>query len=145
MERMLRCVAISYCWAMSARLHCGNCGKPIVPDEPVWRRYLRGGYCSCCEACAGLNGEWPCRYYPAGLCANCGRRVHLSLTRGRMIYCSDVCREQVRYATARAKRAELRGTRICDNCDETFEPRRSDAKFCSRRLQATRISKACYA
>ena len=56
----LRCVAISYSRAMSARLHCGDCGKPIAPDEPVWRRYLRGGYCSCCEACAGLNGEWPC-------------------------------------------------------------------------------------
>jgi hypothetical protein len=48
-----------------------------------------------------------------------------------MIYCSGVCREQARYAAARAKRADLRGTRICDNCDETFEPRRSDAKFCS--------------
>jgi hypothetical protein len=111
--------------------------------EPVWcRRYaytiapfrLRYGIAPYCTDCNGTNSEFPVVYQWPSACEGCGRTVYRRLDRRyyRRTFCCKQCERQVRAAEARRYRAEVRGaTRICQACGETFEPTRSDAKFCT--------------
>ena len=61
-------------------------------------------------------------------------------------YCSDQCRDDLnrRWQAERKRdqRSEQRTPRPCDQCGESFTPKRSDAKFCSARCRVAAHRKA---
>jgi hypothetical protein len=115
---------------------CGQCGKPIKADAPIWRRRIQLGrdvwdqwrqmVVPCCRDCGARSS----RYHRS--CEGCGRDVYQAM---RVIpsrtFCCMKCEDSARAAEARHRRAEARGTtRTCQACGETFEPTRSDSKYC---------------
>jgi hypothetical protein len=122
--------------AAATASHCAKCGRALAPGEPVWRfrmtHYALFGWshtvAPLCEQCKG--GRW---YRGAKECEGCGRPVHNQMDRvqrGRTL-CSSACRIKAVSAAARSYRRHARGTKVCDSCAETFEPSRTDARFCS--------------
>jgi hypothetical protein len=118
--------------------YCACCGEPFGEGDVIYRRRLNIGRAmmgltdSCivapaCEKHAVL--DWR-RYRRAVPCAGCDRPVR-DLHYRRIVTCSDRCAARVVCLEARARRAENRGTLVCPVCNETFEPTRTDAKFCS--------------
>src|SRR6478735_1743736 len=67
-------------------------------------------------------------------CHVCSRPVALTLNRKvpKIVVCSTACR--TRYKGAREKRRRMIARvikRACEHCGETFQPSRSDARYCS--------------
>jgi endogenous inhibitor of DNA gyrase (YacG/DUF329 family) len=137
---------------------CAHCAHRFQPDEPVWRlcqRLGQGFYGTIvvplCAACWPKASTWPADEFSgpithewvtySGNCVACGRPVHQTdWRRVRHHYCSDRCRNAhspgYQAGLARQARAEARGpSRPCSECGEHFEPRRSDARFCSPRCK----------
>jgi hypothetical protein len=125
--------------ARTAR-HCADCGRALAPQEPVWRHRIslgpgflgfgwRYGVAPCCEQC---RSTWR-PYAPVVPCEGCGRPVHNGRTcrTRRHTFCCEVCKLQAVNADARQKRALTRNTMPCEGCGETFEPKRTDARYCS--------------
>jgi hypothetical protein len=125
-------------------LHCCKCQRPLEAGEPVWLRtrrvaiapYVvrRRGLNAWCGACIKARDvslrELHC-YGDGDPCETCGRPVHYARDVVHT-FCSLDCKLTAIEAKAKAKRREARGeTRECLECNETFEPRRADAKFCS--------------
>jgi hypothetical protein len=127
---------------------CGKCGKPIASGEAVWRfRVTRnswlGGYnhnlAACCQACA--ENDWHSKYLKPKQCSGCGRIVNSELQLQwsakdygyltKPVTCCEACGHKVRLAKQRRKRTDTRGTRECQECGETFEPARTNSRFCS--------------
>jgi hypothetical protein len=118
--------------------NCAKCGRALTADAPVWRAQLPLGYgpfgrwqtkiAPVCEQCAS---KWRAR--PARPCENCQRPVHQenNFRSHRRTFCCEVCEHAARASFARQKRTDVRGTRQCESCGETFEPTRTDARFCS--------------
>ena len=128
---------------------CGRCAEPIKPGEPVWRIYVtvpglfspwRSMLAALCAKCG--KQDWHAACCEPKPCKGCGRTVH-SILRVRWseracryfltkpVVCCEECGHQARLAKQRRKRTRARGTRDCPVCHETFEPTRTDAKFCS--------------
>jgi hypothetical protein len=82
-------------------------------------------------------------------CQGCGRKVHQRarviwdrgvkearrvLRNRKIVACCGECRDKVAKPAAskaaRDRRTAERGTRECEECGETFEPSRTDGKFC---------------
>lgn len=131
---------------------CAKCGDALAPDAPVWRQRVRlgpgffGGHSDTvaplCERC---RADWK-EFRGAEPCENCGRPVHQEYNRRIYLYtfCCSTCERAVRVAEARERRTDARDTRQCRTCGETFEPTRTDARFCSSacRQRAYRRRKA---
>ena len=62
------------------------------------------------------------------ICPHCQSRRH-PRTAHRSVYCTPFCQRAARYAKGREARALE--PRECEQCSETFEPTRSDARYCS--------------
>jgi hypothetical protein len=131
--------------------HCAKCGCTLTPEAAVWITSLpikplfgqRVWYLAApvCEQCAGPRA----RSRPARPCEHCQRLVHhQNRFRGWRTFCCETCESAVHVREARARRAKARGTRQCETCGETFEPTRTDARFCSSpcRQRAYRRRKA---
>jgi hypothetical protein len=99
------------------------------PDDPTVRLEQRETV-PVCDACV-TEAELADATIDA-TCGGCGQRMRLSqwpyphwgVSRCRS--CSDRCAQRAR---RRQRRAELRA--VCAVCNETFSPRRADARFCS--------------
>jgi hypothetical protein len=127
--------------AAAAGEHCGLCDETFAESAVIYRRSVvyppSGGVFAwatvvapACETCASLD-HIP--YLEPVPCQGCGRLVcnETSYRDRRRITCSERCATKALYAEYRHRRAEARGTRVCPICNETFEPPRADAKFCS--------------
>lgn len=130
---------LNICNATHHGSHCAVCARELKPDEPVWREPIQTG-CNFygwakywlaprCRQCA----EGPEGYYEARPCMGCGRTVNTPWHRAhsKITACCEDCRDKAALAAARAVRRKARGHPICPECQETFEPTRSDSKFCS--------------
>jgi hypothetical protein len=120
---------------------CGICNRTLAPHEPVWRRrFTRRSMLGwgtimvpCCEQHNGVGGVFA-DYQKPSPCEGCGRTVHTEWSRRlcRRTFCCEVCEVKARCGEARDKRRQARGaTRVCEQCGETFELTRSDARYCS--------------
>jgi hypothetical protein len=112
---------------------CARCGHEFTPDEPVWRRRLsfgstRWAMAPLCERCRTDR-----QYLEAAPCEGCGRPVHneMGFRPRRRTFCCEDCDKAAVAKAARERRSDARGTRQCDSCGETFEPSRTDARYCS--------------
>jgi hypothetical protein len=129
---------------------CGKCGKSLASDERVCRTRISryGGFggwqhslVALCQECTEQDWHWKYRRMVCKPCEGCGRKVWSEArlrwsdeTNGYLtipVTCCEQCAEKVRLATARGRRRDRRGTHDCQLCGETFEPTRTDAKFCS--------------
>jgi hypothetical protein len=118
---------------------CAKCGCALTPEEPVWRvnlylgrSFLGGRRYSVAPICERCKSKWT-PFRPPQPCLNCGRPVHQGDDFRLRIWtvCCDACGHAARAAIARRRRSKARGTRRCALCGETFEPKRTDALFCS--------------
>jgi hypothetical protein len=119
--------------------HCAQCGCQLKPMVPVWRRRLGLGYgfggwrstvAPVCKRCASSS----CREFAAPQpCEHCARPVHQKWDRvwRRRTFCCESCAKAAVATAARQARSDVRGTRQCDSCGETFDPTRTDARYCS--------------
>jgi hypothetical protein len=104
---------------------CGDCGRDLDPDEPVWRERSRCGICTVCSDCRSWDFGDP------SPCETCGRPVHnewRSRPR-RHVFCSERCASRWYNARQKAERDEAR-LKICEVCCEHFEAPRRDTKYC---------------
>jgi hypothetical protein len=136
--------------------HCGECGKPFAPLEPIWRerrRYdgsevevtYRSGMppiyvtedivAPVCEKCWDRQSK----VVISEPCPGCARQVHIGpkalkswLAQGQRTYCCEDCSKRV--GTARP----------CKVCGTVFAGKRADAAFCSPacRQRASREKKS---
>jgi hypothetical protein len=120
---------------------CGQCGKTLAPDERVYRTRISlwsmfGSWshnlAALCQGCGQNSWQWKYHKMRPKPCAGCGREVWSELRwyLTAPVTCCEQCAHKVRLAAARNRRTEARGTRKCQQCGETFEPTRTDAKFC---------------
>jgi hypothetical protein len=131
------------CNAQETAACCAKCARALKSAEPIWRESLSlgrgwfGGWrttvAPVCQSCAS---EWS-TYHPPSPCEGCGRPVHNEKTfRVRFLtFCCERCRRRAQASHAREQRCSARSTRTCGMCGETFEPARTDAKFCSPRCK----------
>jgi hypothetical protein len=123
-RRMRRYKAIKGC------THCVVCWTPFAPGQRVYRE-LRFGR-DLAPVCEGCRSQY--QSHDAGSsCDGCGRIVHnpANNRRRRRTFCCAKCKIATRSREKHARVVETRGTRECQQCGETFEPARADAKFCS--------------
>lgn len=135
--------------AMGTRMgECPLCGveagnAPMV-DAEVGRRparnrrawWTRQPICAGCattghrpESADGKTIAWidvdPTRH-PVVACEACGQQLHMEPDRRRKrVTCSNSCRQKT-YKTIRVPSSVT-----CDGCGNTYEPARSDSRFCS--------------
>jgi hypothetical protein len=138
---------------------CAECGRALAANAPVWRARLPLGWgrpgrpgvhpgmrYAIAPVCARCKPRGGFLFLPAQPCITCGRPVHDddTLLARKWTICCEACARVARLAAARQRRSEARGTRKCDICGETFEPTRTDARFCSSicRQRAYRRRKA---
>jgi hypothetical protein len=124
---------------------CAQCGRTIAPGAPVWRQSITlgrspfgGWHYRVAPHCEQCRTDWPFRrFWGPEACGHCGRPVYQQRDRRerRFVFCCDTCRKAVYSAAAntiaKRERAEYRTPRPCGMCNETFEPKRADARFCS--------------
>jgi hypothetical protein len=117
---------------------CAKSGCTLTAGVPVWRTRLPLGYGpfgrgqTKVAVCAQCVSKWR-KFRPAAPCEGCGRPVHqeASYRSHRRTFCCEACERTARSTAARERRADARGTRQCETCGETFEPTRTNARFCS--------------
>jgi hypothetical protein len=129
-------------WGRRARWdasYCGECGRAIGVDEPVYLHYVNanGGRCGnritpCCIACVtAFLSPLSLSYLEvraAAPCEACGLEVHFCAGAWwhAHVACSQRCRKTLwRRPTRRAK------DRPCNACGIEFTPKRSDARYCT--------------
>jgi hypothetical protein len=137
--------------------HCADCRKELTPDEPLWRvrknigrgfvsmhRHMIVPVCSACFKATYIpiwsHGEpyhvYRVRQYSRTPkeCEGCGRSVHdpwmRAVGKKKRVFCCENCQRKAELRSHRQARANARNGRQCEECGETFEPTRSDAKFC---------------
>jgi len=123
-RRMRRFLAIKGC------THCVSCWTPFEAGQPVYREQRYGrDLAPVCEGCKSRYSA----HDEGQPCEGCGRLVHnlLNQRHRKRIFCCAKCEVATRSREKHARTVEARGTRECQECGETFEPSRSDAKFCS--------------
>ena len=130
---------------------CAKCGAGLAADAPVWRqamslgRTLFGGWsytvAPVCERCRSDYRDYR-RPLP---CEGCGRSVHQEYSRRshRRTFCCKACEKAVRATAARQRRSDARATRQCEACGETFDPPRTDARFCSSPCRQRAYRRRC--
>jgi hypothetical protein len=121
--------------AIESASHCLECGKELGPQEPVWRSrsYRWRRVVACCKECRTSRTGW---FEDPKPCEACGRIVHNEPTmRDRVVtFCCSQCAKSAYVTRTRKLRADARPrseTSSCILCHKPFEPKRSDAQFCS--------------
>lgn len=129
----------------SGDLECWRCEEPIGPDDKVWRTWrsepafigwaarlvVLGPCCRPDETGDPLSRVkyWETTYEHTE-CDGCGRPMARQRDRKHRKYdwCSNACR---RNNSARVRRERARTDLTCQQCHESFDADRSDAKYCS--------------
>ena len=114
---------------------CAACLRILGDKEPVWRqearRFTHGTATEIIPVCKECRNEWK-RFEAPKPCEGGGRPVHQrARSRSFRSLCSFRCESRVAADKARSKRAKARLPRLCEQCGETFEPRRADSRYCS--------------
>lgn len=133
-RRMRRFYAIKGC------THCVVCWSPFLAMQPVYRETRHGR--NLAPVCEGCRSQYQ-RHDAGSACEGCGRTVH-NPDNGRQrkrTFCCAKCETATRSREKHARVVEARGTRECEQCGETFEPVRRDAKFCSAACKQRRHRK----
>ena len=121
---------------------CQRCFRRLNAHEPVYRIRGRGqdplgslydrrlAICADCfkKSWMGNSPEWLSEPRP---CKGCGRLVIDYLSYWESTYCSESCRMDYYRAKGKKKRAEIRRTRTCASCGQSFNPKRTDMRYCS--------------
>ena len=140
---------------------CEECEVEIGPAAPLWRIWsrvptapYRGRWClvTHCEPCGrelrerfGRRIDLPNgrilyigdrRYWLETECEECERQLVFGVVgRRRRLFCCRRCANRLRVRPHNARRAERRAAAreglTCAVCDTTFNPSRSDARYCS--------------
>ena len=130
-------------------MQCEHCLRSLADGETSFRvslgyvdhYYWRTGYPNrsvgfACKPCVDeLNSLSIFHHFRDAVpCHVCSRPVALTLNRKvpKIVVCSTACR--TRYKGAGEKRPRMIARvikRACEHCGETFEPSRSDARYCS--------------
>ena len=124
-------------------MQCPNCKKTIGPTEPTylvsvgygdyWMRKVGGAIAFFCAECADKTRGWQgaSAWHEPLPCVHCQRTVFHDAARRipKHVVCSKECRQAVYYAVVRARRR--RPKRDCSTCAEPFQPKRTDALYCS--------------
>jgi hypothetical protein len=117
---------------------CAKCERTLRSDAPIWRELISlgrgwfGGWrmtvAPVCQSCAS---EWS-TYRPPSPCEGCGRPVYNEKNfRVRFLtFCCERCQRRAQANHAREQRRLARSAHACEMCGETFEPTRTDSKFC---------------
>jgi len=125
------------------RMQCEACRNDLEPNTPIYRVALHyshpwvGRKCPGCiiRVCAACLPGFPDirEWSPQSPCIHCGRPIIASRNRQppKLFCCSTECDAATRNAAARRKRGSRRAKRSCQGCGKPFEPKRTDAKFCS--------------
>ena len=125
--------------AANTASNCASCGRVFEPGAPVWRIRFSTGRCwgggwgttiaPQCQDCVWQGRQ----FHHSKPCGGCGRPVHneADAVRRRHTFCSERCKARTAATAARHRRADIRGTRVCEECEESFEPARTDSRFCS--------------
>jgi hypothetical protein len=125
--------------AQATCAHCAKCGCTLAPEAPIWRQRMRlgpgffGGHSdTVAPVCEQCRADWK-EFRGAEPCENCGRPVHQQDGQRWHLrtFCCSTCERAVRVTAAREQRSDARGTRKCKTCGETFEPTRTDARYCT--------------
>lgn len=95
--------------------------------QPICMRCAESGHLP--ESADGKTIAWcdtnPARY-PVLACEVCGQQLHMEPDKRRKrVTCSNSCRQKM-YKTKRVPPSVT-----CDGCGSTYEPARSDSRFCS--------------
>jgi len=127
-------------------MKCWKCERELPNDESFYRlrRYLgrRAGYefTPICTQCFPNLESYHQRLHwhlPAP-CTRCGRIVILEAWRDppcQDVFCSRECQTSVWNARSYAKHRRPPPERACAVCDERFQPKRTDAIYCSSRCK----------
>ena len=131
--------AFNYRNAMIAG-HCTRCEAPFVADAMIYmvrRQYGSGLFqwetIAVCERCL-TETEQALEHAALGTCGGCGHRmIRVMRSRHRRTgrqwavrACCDRCEQRIH----RRNRRRIKQP-ICTACGKPFEPKRSDASFCS--------------
>jgi len=118
---------------------CADCKRAIRSDEPIFResrclgRSCFGGHqIPIAPVCLECSSPSTRRQMPRP-CGGCGRNVYYERRSyfQRLTFCCEDCHRVARAAANREARRQARGKRACKGCGKSFEPARTDAKFCS--------------
>jgi hypothetical protein len=127
-------------------MKCGYCQRELSQDEAVYQH--RGGSLVnygwltsiCIDCLQKLNNYHPTgfqyalRHYKTNPdpCVHCGRPIFRYWHyRPRPAFCSEACRWAYQNAQVSQLRARRRGTIQCAKCSKQFQPKRTDACYCS--------------
>lgn len=116
-------------WAIKGCTHCVVCWSEFEPGQPVYREKRYGR--DLAPVCEGCRSKY--QSHAGSPCEGCSRVVHNpddNRLRKRTFCCAK-CEIATRSREKHTRVAAARGTRVCLQCSETFEPARADAKFCS--------------
>jgi len=140
---------------------CGDCGRALAPDEPVWTGFTTATgtrwvhpVCDRCQPRYATR-PLPCYWYTPAPCEWCGRAVAFLVPfsrvrrlvpywwrpdadravnvapRHRRVFCSTYCRQRDASSQRVAARARAR-QRACQTCSVAFTAARSDGRYCSQ-------------
>jgi hypothetical protein len=118
--------------------HCTRCGEPFITDtsvymvreEVAWAVYGDTAFTQqetvpVCAGCATVKEQ---AHAVVSLeCQGCRQRMLAYDSFQRIVICSDRCAQRLR----RKLRRENREPQTCSICKLSFQPKRSDARFCS--------------
>ncbi len=124
--------------------HCGKCGYEFQPEEAVYRLRIFFGHdgfgypdhhiapiCTNCrlEECRHISRV---RTYSEP-CGGCGRPVYqpTGFRNRRHSFCCRDCEIKLRNNLQAEKRRNRRRWARCSECRADFNPKRSDAEYCS--------------
>ena len=135
-------------WARTKGGACGQCDRPLTPNEAVyWGKVPVGGWgrwaFTVLGACCAQAERFPAWYRSPRACEGCGRPVHPGRqSRATHVLCSEHCGYVVRY-----RRRPDREPIDCAVCGERLDARRADTRYCSDacRMVAYRARKAATA
>jgi len=122
-------------------MDCELCGCALSKDEPVYRATTTFNWprrpgvmihsvCVRCKRKHFAHARWlraePCQHCERPVIIQVGRRK-----RPRLVVCDMKCRRSLYAAAALLARQLGRSERICPGCDNSFVPKRKDARHCS--------------
>jgi hypothetical protein len=121
-------------------MQCKLCHREMTPADPVYRVLGRGPSVTahtvseiCAKCWAATDWSWPFpRQWRSALCERCGRPViYDRRQRLKHVVCSRECRLAVYRAIETAKCRSRVKPQPCALCGASFQPKRSDARYCS--------------
>jgi hypothetical protein len=122
-------------------MQCELCRKPLAEGETIYRLSLAychgfieiGAVAHACARCISARPFKRRQWCDSNPCDHCARPVIYDRYREvpLRVICGPECRQAVRNAQARARRARRRAEGRCQSCGKVFLLKRTDACFCS--------------